>query len=54
MFDKLVARLPALMLLGIFRIGIIVRLVIESRELPLLERVAIIRCHVVAPLMNAG
>ena len=40
------------MLFGVFWIGIFVRLVIESRELPLLERVAVIRCHDLAPLVN--
>lgn len=33
------------MLLAIFRIGIVVWLIVESYKLPLLERIAIICCH---------
>ena len=40
------------MLFGVFRIRVIVGFVVEARELPLLERVAIIRCHDLAPLVN--
>jgi hypothetical protein len=40
------------MLLAVFRIWVIVGFIVEPRELPLLERVSIIRCHDLAPLVN--
>lgn len=42
---KSVTRFPAFMLLRIYRIGIIVRLIVEAREFSLLERVAVVCCH---------
>tara|TARA_E500000081_G_scaffold90573_1_gene91655 strand:- start:72 stop:362 length:291 start_codon:yes stop_codon:yes gene_type:complete len=35
-------------LFGVFRIGIVVRLIVESCELPLLERISIVGCHAFA------
>src|SRR3569623_460505 len=47
--DKVVALLPAGVLLAALRIGVFARLVIEACELPLLERIAVVCCHDVAP-----
>lgn len=40
------------MLLAILRIGIVVRLIVEPREFPLLERIAIVCCHLVPPFVQ--